>query len=974
MTPVRFIRLPSLLASAAAWAATACVAGTVAAADGLGSSAEGVEHFERHIRPLLVEHCQECHSADRGKSKGGLVLDSAEGWLRGGDSGPALQPGDREGSLLIRAVRWDDPELQMPPKQRLRDSEIATLERWVELGGPGPAAKTKTPDGDLAGAADGPTSASASSRSHWAYQAPEPHEPPAVSDSTWPRSRIDGFILAGLERRGLTPARDADRATLCRRLHFDLVGLPPTPGQLEAFVSNPASDAAVLERRVGELLASPRFGEHWARHWFDIVRFAESVTLRGFVFPEAWRYRDYVIDSIQDDVPLNRFLREQIAGDLLPSETLEQRRRHLIASTFLMLGNTNLEEQDKRQLDMDFVDEQLDVIGKAFLGQTITCARCHDHKFDPIPTRDYYALAGILHGVVALEHANVSAWVEQPLPVEPAVEKELTEHEAAVARLKARLQEARKDATPAVVDAGSLAGIVVDGSAARRVGEWQSSTHTKPYVGDGYLHDLNQGKGAKTLTFPFDPPHAGRYEVRFAYQPGDGRSAKTPVTVFHAGGETLVSVDQRQKPPIGGLFVSLGVFAFETNGFALVLVANEGTTGHVIADAVQFLPLGRSLADAPPKEEPSVEAGEIENLERQLKELQASGPRRPKVMAPRESTNIVDLAVHRRGSVHNLGEIAPRGVLSAVTTPPPPAMPASESGRRELADWLVDPGHPLTARVMVNRVWLWTMGRGLVRTPDNFGTTGEPPTHPGLLDDLAVRFAMPAAEGGLGWSLKALVREIATSRAYGLSTAATADALEADPDNRLFGRAERKRLAAEQLRDAMLTVSGTLRVEPPNGATFPADVRADFGFAAREPWRSVYLPVFRNSLPELFGAFDFPSPSRVVGERSVSTVPTQALFLLNDPFVLEQARRAAARFLAESEGADVPGGGRDPSASEEDRLARLFRLALGRSPTPGESAAALGSLEKAVDDNAVADAWADLVHALFASIDFRYLN
>ncbi|MBL9127376.1 MAG: DUF1549 domain-containing protein, partial [Verrucomicrobiales bacterium] len=428
------------------------------------------------------------------------------------------------------------------------------------------------------------TVAGATADSLWAYRPLRNPHPPSVRDAAWSERPIDRFLLAGMEAAGLSPAPDADRETLCRRVTFDLTGLPPTPEAIDAFLADARPDA--FERLVDGLLASPRFGEHWARHWFDVVRFGESVTLRGLVFKEAWRYRDYVIRAFDDDRPVDRFLREQIAGDLLPADTLDERRDGLVATTFLMLGNTNLEEQDKKQLEMDVIDEQLDVIGKALLGQTVSCARCHDHKFDPIPIRDYYALAGILKNALALRHDNVSAWAERPLPLPPEEEARHARRDAAVTALVAEIK-----ATP---------------------------------------------KG-------------------------------------------------------------------DTNA--------------------------------------------LESLETRLREARASLAPRPMVMAPRESAVSTNVPVHRRGSVHSLGEEVPRGVIEAVTSPRQPRPGPSESGRRELADWVVSPDNPLARRVFVNRIWLWVMGRGLVRTPDNFGTTGEPPTHPELLDALASAFG-GTAEGG----------------------------------------------------------------------------------------------------------------------------------------------------------------------------------------------------------------------------------
>lgn len=931
---------------------------------------EGIEFFEKRIRPVLVEQCYECHSA-REKIKGGLRLDSRAGWEKGGDSGPAVVPGKPEESLIVEAVR-SAGDLKMPPKGRLPRAVVDDFERWVKLGAPDPR---RTPDGvQTAPARPGVTAAG----EHWAYRRVEQHPVPAVRDAAWPRNSVDRFILARLESAGISPAAAADRETLLRRIYFDLVGLPPTPGQNDEFLADRAPGA--WERVVDRLLESPEFGERWGRHWLDVVRFAESLTLRGFVLKQAWRYRDYVIDSFNRDVPFDQFLREQIAGDLLTADSIAGRQRQLVATTVLVLGNTNLEEQDKQQLEMDLVDEQLDLIGRGFLAQTITCARCHDHKFDPIPTRDYYALAGILKNAKALDHENVSKWVEVPLPLEPEREAWFQQHEAALAASQRRIQdlqtELKRLAGPAVAAAGpeilqakDLPGIVVDDADAKRVGEWQHSQYSKRYIGNGYLHDIDGGKGSKTLTFAPDLPASGKYEVRLAYTPGGNRAEKVPTTVFSADGEKTIFVNERATPPIDGRFVSLGEYRFERGGQSFVIVSNEGTTGHVISDAVQFIGLDATEqkktdrnGEAP---DPSLKSGdelkrmrdEIKRLEDRLRDDKARSPRRPMVMSVAEKSQPADLYVHIRGSVHNRGPVVPRGFLAAALCGAPTAIPDGEGGRRQLAEWLTRPDNPLTARVFVNRAWHWLLGAGLVRTTDNFGTTGESPSHPELLDHLAMTFVDE------GWSVKRLVRRIVLSQTYQLAAGADQRSIAADPENRLFGRRNRRRLDAECLRDAMLQVSGALRDER-GGPGFQDDLASDYGYVDAANRRSVYVPVFRNALPEVFDAFDFADPSTVTGRRNTSTVAPQALFLMNHPFVIAQARLAADRLLGA------------PEIDAANRLTWAWRQTLGRRPNRAEEEAARRFLSQfpADDPQQTTAAWAQLFQSLFATVDFRYLE
>ncbi|MGZ8921166.1 MAG: DUF1549 domain-containing protein, partial [Limisphaerales bacterium] len=692
-----------------------------------------IEFFEKEIRPLLINRCYECHGEE--KQKGGLRLDSRAATLRGGDSGPALVPGEPEQSALIKAISYSDPDFQMPPKNSLPAREVHLLTEWVKRGAPDPR-------DEKASIAAAPVMRT----EHWAYQPIVPTAPPK-SNSQWPRSDIDQFIFEKIAAHQLTPALDADRQTLIRRLYFDLIGLPPSPIQIDSFVKDQSPDA--YEKLVDELLASERFGERWGRRWLDIARFAESVTLRGLVFPNAWRYRDYVIEAYNRDLPFNRFIQEQIAGDLLPTNAIEEAHRKLAATTYLVLGNFNYEEQDKDQLRMDIVDEQLDTIGKGMLGQTLGCARCHDHKFDPIPTRDYYAMAGILRNVKSAEHANVSTWLDLPLPLPADQESELQEHERKIAELNRAIRKQTEHIagiSPAKkISLESLTGVVIDDAQGKLVGDWQQSAHNKPFLGAGYVHDRNEGKGSKTITFLPGLKASGKYEVRFAYTAGGSRATNVPITILHAAGETTIFVNERRAPPIDKHFVSLGQFNFEQGNQGYVIVATSNTDGHVIADAVQFIPVD-SLDKTAPKDgtTPSAELAklkkDLEQLRRELKQLTESGPKRPMVMSVKEQTTIEDTHVHIRGTVHNLGSQVPRGFLTVATRAEKPKLPSAESGRRELAAWITDPTNPLTTRVYVNRVWSWLFGTGMVRTPDNFGTTGESPTHPELLDFLAQRF------------------------------------------------------------------------------------------------------------------------------------------------------------------------------------------------------------------------------------------
>jgi hypothetical protein len=905
---------------------------------------EQAAFFESRIRPLLVKHCLDCHSA--AEAEGGLSLESRAGWQRGGDTGPAiaLDPDGRgrvADSLLSKAVSYADRRIQMPPDGRISQREIDDLNRWIEAGAFDPREESATAAQDPASRYDELLA------SHWAYQ---PLAPPASGGS------IDGLIDRRLRERGLSFAAEAAPETLVRRLWFDLTGLPPTPEELTS-AARLVADGGYAQL-VDRLLASPRHAEHFARHWLDVARYAESVTLRGFLIPQAWRYRDYVVEAFASDMPFDRFVREQIAGDLMPGDTPAAERRLKIASSFLALGNHNREEQDKKLLDLDVVDEQLNTIGQAFLGQTIGCARCHDHKFDPLSTREYYALAGILGNGSLHTHSLVSEPRLIPLPLVGAEVVTYTKLEAELAAITAEVDAlSRRTKHPTGKAASSIPltavnGVVVDDAAAARVGEWRTSVHSSPFIGDGYLHDGAEQPGGKTLTFTPNFAKAGRYDVYLAYQPGAGRASNAAVSLLHADGEFEVRVDQREKPAVAGILHLLGTFRFEEGDQHYLILSNEAADGHVIADAVLFVEAG-----APPlrtedadDEEAKAVAKQLEERKQAQKRKQAEFAGRPRYPGLEEKKTPQDFPVHVRGNPHVTGSVVPRGLPRLGTPPggPQPAIPATESGRRQLADWIASPANTLTARVMANRVWLWLCGAGLVRTPDNVGTTGEPPTHPELLDHLAGRFI---AEG---WSVRRLVREIVLSRTYRQSSRASAEARRIDPENRLWSHALRKRLAAEQLRDAVLAASGRLSFERPPQLT----LANDFGYVHEAPCRSLYVPAFRNSPPDLFTVFDAPDAGSPVGQRNTSVIPTQGLYLLNSAFITREAEQIGAQAAATAE------------QGLADRIVALYRRLVGRSPRPDE----LEFARRHVGPQDDARSWTLLAHALLATPDFRYLD
>ncbi|MDG2222862.1 MAG: DUF1553 domain-containing protein [Rubripirellula sp.] len=833
--------------------------------ESIQKQSEGQELFDKQIKPVLIAKCYECHSGQSGEIEAGLELDSPAGLRRGGDSGPVVVSHHSEKSLLLRTLKHHEGVSAMPPEEKLGDDVIASFEAWIRLGAPDSRKET------------GPTAKEqrlAAAQEHWSFQRPERAERPPVQQTGWPQSWIDDFVLAAMESEGLKPVRDADRMTLVRRIYFDLIGLPPTPEQLQRFVTNESPDA--LTELIDQLLDSPQFGERWGRHWLDVVRYAESSGMEfNFTYPHAWPYRDYVIDSLNQDKPYDLFLREQIAGDLMPvtehdgDDVIEARR---IAPSILAFGPKR-HNSSGTEFQMDVVDDQIDTVFRSTQGLTVACARCHDHKFDAIPTKDYYALAGIflstqpLYGTIKQKYSN------NPTDLLPIGRDGNAKHAAAeqhrqkMEAVEKSLADKRKNHEEAI--------------AAKKVAT-EKQTETQKLI------------------------------------------------------ETQLA-------------------ALETGA-----IANQEST--------QALEDVNSALQAAVDQVASLDR-EIAALEAEVDVLKKSRPPEPVyAMSVRDRDKPANTKVAIRGDFRERGEAVPRGFLSALKLEHEPTIAANTSGRLELAAWITHPDNPLTARVMVNRIWHHLFGRGLVASVDNFGVIGKQPTHPELLDTLAINFMRD------GWSIKRTIREIMISRAYQLSSATDPSNLQGDPDNRLFWRATPRRLEAESIRDAMLAVSGQLDLQRPTGSTVTALgdqlVRGIPTSKIQPPsnHRSVYLPIVRDYVPELFDLFDFPSPSLVSGGRSVTNVPSQALYLRNSVFVTEQAKHAAQRLLASNE-----------AVNDEQRIDLAMRWALCRATTVAEREAALRMIQQIEQadpkgqGSSEIDAWTAWFHTLFTTAEFRYL-
>ena len=949
----------------------------------LGEDAKQREFFESRIRPMLVKHCYECHSAKAKEIKGNLRVDSAAGLLDGGDSGPALVAGKPGESLLMEALRYES--FEMPPAGRLPKKIIDDFEQWIKTGAYDP--RTETPPSEPKAAPR--TIDIEAGREFWAFQPVKRAETPAVSDKDWPLNDIDIFVLAKLEQARLKPAADADRRTLIRRLYFDLIGLPPSPAETRAFLQDDSPGA--WKRVVDRLLDSREFGVNWGRHWLDVARYADS---NGgdfnATFHNAWKYRDYVIESFNRDKPFDQFVREQIAGDLLPSESDAERAKQIVATGFLMMGAKMLSERDKVKLTMDVVDEQINTIGQGFMGMTIGCARCHDHKFDPIPTADYYAMAGIFQSTETLKGESqqyVSTWPRRTLPTSPEHLAAVEQFEAKQKKLKSAIAQAKKQQTNlekalAKLKAGERS-LTADDANAKKTGQWKESTFTPSYIGTGYVHDDQSEKGEKWIEYTIQIPRAATYDVRLSYTPGTNRAANVPVSIKHADAEVKVILNEKKKPPIDGLFASVGKFPFSEKQPAVITIATRGTEGYVIADAVRLVELdktGKPLQEEIAADNPELKKAQTAleetkkkqtRLEAEQKTLEKNAPPPlPKAIAVTEAPQIADCAICIRGDHQNRGPVAPRGVLQVATWGELPAFSPGQSGRKELADWIADAKNPLTARVYVNRIWHHLFGQGIVPSVDNFGKLGDRPSHPEVLDRLAADFIAD------GWSTKQTIRRIVLSRAYRMSSQHDAAAWNADPENRLLWRANRRRLPAEAIRDAMLAISGELDLSPGGspveglGTLVTQNTSEQTKFERKvSEHRSAYLPIIRAEIPPILLVFDFADPDLVTGRRSVTNVPAQALLLLNSPFVMEQAEQAAARVQKSAETSD-----------SKVLIDRTYEFVLSRPPTDSETERAEAFLKAAAESKATdgktspPSPLAQLIHTLFASTEFRMLN
>lgn len=985
-----------------------------------------LEFFEKRVRPVLVERCYSCHSTGAEKLKGGLWLDSREALLRGGEAGPAVDLDNPEQSRLLVAVRYENPDLQMPPKGKLEERAIADLTTWIKQGAPWPA-----------NPAQSATNATASfdlekrRREHWAWQPVRSVSPPIVKDKTWGRHPVDRFLWARLQQEKLRPAPPAERATLLRRLSFDLTGLPPSASEVSGFERD--RRARAWDEQVDRLLASPRFGERWARHWLDLVRYAETLGHEfDYTTPNAWRYRDYVIRALNADVPYRQWAQEQIAGDLLPQPRFDPQEKineSGIGPAFFWLGQREHSPVDVRLHGAEVIDNQIDVLTKTFLGLTVSCARCHDHKFDAISTKDYYALSGIMSSArytqtsleppealreritnlqqrqQALREALAEVWLgpaaptgeappaSAPAPVPPNSDvitlADFTREDYAGWFVEGEAFGPRPAPAGTLLVGPTNAPVQIlteaaahSGAVSRRLqGALRSPTFT---LARRYLHILAAGRNARlnvpvdNFTMICDPIYGG---LKRFVDHDEFRWITIDVEMWKGHRAFIEFLDFVTPDLVDGGHRD----GYDSNGWIAVrrvVFSSQSTpptpatleapaAGSVTRATVEAWRRGEHLAPAVLAQLNQLPVAMDSPAGRRLAErLAAYRSAEADVPLPRRAPGFaegsgIDEYVFVRGNHRNQGETVPRRFLEALGGARQPAI-REGSGRRELAEQITDPDNPLFARVMVNRVWLHLFGRGLVATPDDFGGLGTAPSHPELLDWLAHWFR---TEGQ--WSVKRLIRLLVTSQAYRMSSRPADEEAEArDPDNRWWHRMPVRRLEGEAIRDALLALSGRLDVKM-YGPPVPVFLNefmdgrgrpASSGPLDGEGRRSVYLEVRRNFLAPMMRAFDAPVPFTTVGRRSVSNVPAQSLIMMNDPFVQDQAARWAERLQREIPQTDA-------------RITAAFRQALGRAPTRAESeqVGAFLQAQGAHDAAGTAAAWKDCCHALLNAKEFILL-
>ena len=939
-----------------------------------------LELFEKEIRPLLLDHCIKCHGPE--KQQGGFSLATRELLVKGGDSGAAVVPGKAEESLLVEAIGYLS-EPKMPPAGKLPAEKIEVLRRWVQAGAAWPK------DAPLSSGAQAARSFQVTDKQKhwWAFQPVRDCTPPAVGQTDWPRGDLDRFVLAKLESEGLASAPAADRVAWLRRATFDLTGLPPTPAEVDAFAADASEQA--FETVVDRLLASPAYGQRWARLWLDVVRYADyhdfnpQLRVASCEITEAWRYRDWVVDAFNRDLPYNQFIVHQIAGDRIPSPTGEEiHPEGLIATTFLSNGVWDRGDADKEKIVSDMVDDNIGVIGKAFLGLTLECARCHDHKFDPISTADYYGLAGMFYSSHILKELGTKGgeYTVNRVPlIGPTALAERARQEKQLADVTAKLAELDRERRFQELTTGGQrllpSTFKSEAGATGTIAEDCTLSVSGKLAKDKYILEAAVPQSLRVRFLRLEALPDTAFPASGPGRAGDGNFVVSRLSASFTAPDASAAVPIR--------FVSAQA-DFEQSGFAAAsaldddlkdgwAISPQSGKPHVAVfeiPAENAIPAGSRLSVTIEQQHSDQHClGKLRLSVAETLAAAPDSPQRRELVATRDELQrvlaapvpvamavtdggtagglfpaIQDVPIHIRGNYAKLGPVVPRHLPQFLVGENQPAI-TQGSGRPELAAWVASRDNPLTARVIVNRIWHWHFGEGLVRTPSNFGLLSEPPTHPALLDWLATRFVED------GWSLKQLHRRIMLSATYRQSSHVSREVFDKDPENRLIGRFTARRLEGEAIRDAILSVNGQL--DPASGGPAGDD------FTIRR--RSLYMQTARWQRDSYANLFDAANPDSSTEKRVTSTVAPQALLLLNHPWMQDQARHLAERLIREAP--------EDPAA----RVTRAYRLLFGR--TPNDKELAIAQQIVAAGDPAVPNGgWIDLAHVLLCSNEFIYVD
>lgn len=962
--------------------------------------------FESKIRPALVEHCYECHSENADSIGGKLLLDTREGILRGGESGTAVIAGNPESSLIFQAIRHDG--IEMPPDTRLPETVVKDFERWIQDGAEDP--RMKAPDDPSPEHQQAANRLTESGSQHWSFMPRLNPSMPHVKNTDWVKNSIDFFTLSAMEKSDIQPTQDALPRTLLRRLHFDLTGLPPTFQQIQDFEQAYREDRdQAIANVVNQQLASPQFGIRWGRHWLDVARYGESNGDDGLgrnaSFPHAWRYRNYVVDAINNDVPYDRFITEQIAGDLLPYLSAEERNRLWIATGFLAIGSKPAAAMNNN-FAMDIVDDQINVISTGVMGLSVACARCHDHKHDPISTRDYYALAGIftstetLYGAAGNEKLTAPPTALHELTSKLNAPENQTSDRTAAPELPTTYEQAIQDLKPMVYailnekpkqlkhenintfDSSTFA--TVENSQFRSVITGEQKDYT---ISFWFRNELkNDARPITAYLFsraawndkalPGD--HLGIGGKHEASRTGklfvfNGNEAKQSIA-----GSTVIPANTWNHITYTREGDQVKVFLNGRLEIDDVLPAKFGTSRDVSVSirSDQFAPLQGNIGHL------AILDRAISNQDAELLHAASGQPRGPEpvdilglAMGVQDKNDPNNCKIHINGETRKLGEEIPRGILSIYSRPNGGAstfgeIPHSQSGRLQLAKWITSPEHPQTARVIANRIWLHLFGKGIVATPNDFGIYGARPTHPELLDHLANELIAGQ------WSLKQLIRKITLSHTYQLDSQCEMNNYQKDPSNTWLSRHQRRRLDAESIRDAVLSTSGTLDCSIRSGSdvetvdmliNWPPGESTNLHRPTTR--RSLFLCMLRHAPPKELAAFDLPDGVQVVSGRETTTLPTQSLFLMNSDFMVDQTT-ALAKELSKLE-------------SDEEKIDGIFLSALQRKPLASETIRGLSYIqsmtqmltEEVTDpDRRQIVVWASYAQAVMSSNEFRYID